>query len=137
MALWQSQMEDHTSDWLRVVPIFGLGHTMNAKTYRWISTRKKVDIGLGGGRDKPLHPADMLLYSWDEGLDVKYEAKCANIGYGFLPFSFFSLGKLEKDAITLLKQVRKFSMTQGIRARFVVHIFNRINFAITKGEGLS
>ncbi|GJZ11706.1 ankyrin repeat-containing protein ITN1-like protein [Tanacetum coccineum] len=25
MALWKSQMEDHISDWLRVVPIFGLG----------------------------------------------------------------------------------------------------------------
>ncbi|GKB65539.1 hypothetical protein Tco_0921725 [Tanacetum coccineum] len=69
--------------------------------------------------DKPLRNADMLLYSWDEGLDVcvdltgsssltqtrmvdfvpsramidaahhkrvKYEAKSADIGYGFLPF---------------------------------------------------
>ncbi|GJR01946.1 hypothetical protein Tco_0524930 [Tanacetum coccineum] len=34
MALWQSQKEDHTSDWLRVVPISGLGQTMNGKTYR-------------------------------------------------------------------------------------------------------
>ncbi|GJW28565.1 hypothetical protein Tco_0045440 [Tanacetum coccineum] len=31
---------------------------------------KEVDIGLDGGRDKPLHPADMLLYSWDGGLDI-------------------------------------------------------------------
>ncbi|GKB96502.1 hypothetical protein Tco_0982639, partial [Tanacetum coccineum] len=99
---------------------------------------KEVDIGLGGGRDKPLHPADMLLYSWDEGLNVcvdltgsspltqteminfvsgravieaaqckrvKYEAKCADIRYGFLPFSFSSFGELEKDAITLLKRI--------------------------------
>ncbi|GKD76945.1 hypothetical protein Tco_1339566, partial [Tanacetum coccineum] len=29
-----------------------------------------VDIGLDGGRDKPLRPTDMLLYSWDKGLDV-------------------------------------------------------------------
>nr|GFA20409.1 ABC transporter A family member 9-like [Tanacetum cinerariifolium]GFA25057.1 ABC transporter A family member 9-like [Tanacetum cinerariifolium] len=35
-----------------------------------ISAGKKVDIGLDGGRDKPLRPTDMLLYSWDEGLDV-------------------------------------------------------------------
>ncbi|GKA36384.1 hypothetical protein Tco_0722875 [Tanacetum coccineum] len=34
MALWKSQMEEHTSDWLRVVPIFGLGQTMNGRTYR-------------------------------------------------------------------------------------------------------
>ncbi|GKC58799.1 hypothetical protein Tco_1086397 [Tanacetum coccineum] len=93
-----------------------------------ISAGKEVDIGLGGGCDKPLSPADMLLYSWDEGLDVcvdlipltqsgmvyfvpgralidathckrvKYEAKCADIGYSFLPFSFSSLGELDKDA---------------------------------------
>ncbi|GJY94510.1 hypothetical protein Tco_0510871 [Tanacetum coccineum] len=84
-----------------------------------VPTGKEVDIGLDGGRDKPLRPADMLLYSWGEGLDVcvdltgsspltqtgmidfipgravidvaqrkrgKYMAKCAAIGYGFLPF---------------------------------------------------
>ncbi|GJX46239.1 hypothetical protein Tco_0271429 [Tanacetum coccineum] len=101
-----------------------------------ISAGKDVDIGLGGGCDKPLRLVDMLLYSWDEELDVcvdltgsshltqtgmvdfvlgcmvidaahrkrvKYEAKCANIGYAFLPFSFSSLGELEKDAVTLLK----------------------------------
>ncbi|GKF83780.1 hypothetical protein Tco_0248678, partial [Tanacetum coccineum] len=67
---------------------------------------------------------------------VKYEAKCANIGYGFLPFSFSSLGELEKDAVTLLKRIRKFSVTQDIGARAAIHIFNRISFAIAKG-GLS
>ena len=36
MALWRSQNEDHTSDWLREVPISGLGQTMNAKTYRCV-----------------------------------------------------------------------------------------------------
>ncbi|GKE67118.1 hypothetical protein Tco_1521279 [Tanacetum coccineum] len=30
----------------------------------------KVDIGLGGECDKSLHPADVLLYSWDVGRDV-------------------------------------------------------------------
>nr|GEU99697.1 hypothetical protein [Tanacetum cinerariifolium] len=35
-----------------------------------ISVRKKVNIGLDGGSDKPLRPADMLLYSRDGGLDV-------------------------------------------------------------------
>ncbi|GJW74528.1 hypothetical protein Tco_0133898 [Tanacetum coccineum] len=133
-----------------------------------ISTRKEIDIRLGGGCDKPLRHADMLLYPWDEVLDVcvdlkgfspltqtrmvdfvpgrvvidathrkrvKYEAKCANIGYGFLSFSFSSLGELENDAVTLLKRVRKFSVTQDIGARVVVHIFNRIIFAITKKGG--
>ncbi|GJX17489.1 hypothetical protein Tco_0218321, partial [Tanacetum coccineum] len=128
MALWKSQMEDHTPDWLMVVPISGLGQTMNGRTYpcvlcyrlgvllfsvlkscsacsrvfvadiygdhvvscagivgikhrhnivrdtlvdigfrSGISAGKEVDIGLGGGRDKPLRPVDMLLYSWDGG----------------------------------------------------------------------
>ncbi|GJT78801.1 hypothetical protein Tco_1045526 [Tanacetum coccineum] len=31
---------------------------------------KEVDIGLSDGLDKPLRPVDMLLYSWDKGLDV-------------------------------------------------------------------
>ncbi|GKC56002.1 hypothetical protein Tco_1083600, partial [Tanacetum coccineum] len=31
---------------------------------------KEVDIGLDEGHDKKLRPADMLLYSWDGGLDV-------------------------------------------------------------------
>ncbi|GJY61725.1 reverse transcriptase domain-containing protein [Tanacetum coccineum] len=154
MALWQSQMEDHTSDWLRVVPISGLGQTMNDHAiscagiigikhrhnvvrdtlvgiYFWsgISAGKEVDIGLGGGREKPIPPADMLLYSWDRGLivcvdligsspltqtgltdflpdravvdaahrkRVKYEAKYADIGYGFLPSHSLLLGNLRR-----------------------------------------
>ncbi|GJZ67283.1 reverse transcriptase domain-containing protein [Tanacetum coccineum] len=229
MALWTSQREDHTSDWLKTVPIFGLGQTMNGKTYRCvlcyrlgiplfsgskpcsacsrvftgdiygdhavscggiigikhrhnvvrdtlvdicyrsgISAGKEVDIGLDGGRDKPLRPADILLYSWDGGLDVcldltgpspltqigmidfipsravivaaqrkrgKYMDMCAAIGYGFLPFSFLSLGQLEADAVTLLKRIRKFSITQDIGAHAAIHIFNRISFAIAKGVG--
>ncbi|GKD10609.1 hypothetical protein Tco_1190294, partial [Tanacetum coccineum] len=65
----------------------------------------------------------------------KYMAKCAAIGYGFLPFSFTSLGELEVDAVTLLKRTRKFFMAQDIGARAAVHIFNRISFAIAKGVG--
>ncbi|GKC64104.1 hypothetical protein Tco_1096702 [Tanacetum coccineum] len=99
---------------------------------------KEVDIGLDGGCDKPLRPTNILLYSWDGGLDVcvdltgsspltqtgmvdfapdravidaahrkhgKYMAKCAAIGYEFLPFSFSSLGELEADYVTLLKRI--------------------------------
>ncbi|GKC00702.1 hypothetical protein Tco_0986838, partial [Tanacetum coccineum] len=133
-----------------------------------ISAGKEVDIGLGGGCDKALRPADMLLYSWDGGLDVcvdltgsspltqtgmadfipgrglidaaqckrgKYMAKCATIGYEFLPFSFSSLGELEADAVTLLKRIQKFSMAQDIGVRVATHIFNRISFVIAKGVG--
>nr|GEY23328.1 hypothetical protein [Tanacetum cinerariifolium] len=38
---------------------------------------------------------------------VKNEVKCANIGYGFLPFAFSSFRELEKDDIALLKRTRK------------------------------
>ncbi|GKC99132.1 hypothetical protein Tco_1169407, partial [Tanacetum coccineum] len=65
----------------------------------------------------------------------KYMDKCATIGYGFLPFSFSSLGELEADAVTLLKRIRKFSMTQDIGARVAIHNFNMISFAIAKGVG--
>ncbi|GJV59090.1 hypothetical protein Tco_1465190 [Tanacetum coccineum] len=65
----------------------------------------------------------------------KYMAKCAAIGYGFLSFSFSSLGELKADAVTLLKRIRKFSMAQDIGARVAVHIFNRIIFAIAKRWG--
>ncbi|GKD66752.1 hypothetical protein Tco_1308860 [Tanacetum coccineum] len=63
----------------------------------------------------------------------KYMAKCAAIVYGFLPFSFSSLGELEADVVTLLKRIQKFSMAQDIGARATIHIFNRISFAIAKG----
>nr|GEX02153.1 hypothetical protein [Tanacetum cinerariifolium] len=83
----------------------------------------------------------------------KYMDKYAAIGYGFLLFpfsslgelepdadmSFFSflssLGELEADAVTLLKWIQKFSMTQDIEARALVHVFNMISFAIAKKCG--
>ncbi|GJT20022.1 putative reverse transcriptase domain-containing protein [Tanacetum coccineum] len=194
IALWQAQSEDHTfrlDKRLRVgfmlgifigdhvvscAGIIGIKHRHNMVRdtlvdicFRsGISAGKEVDIGLEEGHDKKLRPADMLLYSWDGGLDVcvdltgsspltqtrmsdfapgravtdaahrkrgKYMAKCADIGYGFLPFSFSSLGELETDAVTLLKRVRNFSMAQDIGARAAGHIFNRIGFSIAKGVG--
>ncbi|GJX37316.1 hypothetical protein Tco_0250619, partial [Tanacetum coccineum] len=116
--------------------------TLTDICYRFgISFGKEVNIGLGRERDKSLRPVDVLLYSWDVGRNaaqrkrVKYEAKCADIGYDFLPFSFSSFGELEKDAVTLLKRIQKFSMAQDIGARADVHIFNRISFSITEGVG--
>ncbi|GJT68044.1 putative reverse transcriptase domain-containing protein [Tanacetum coccineum] len=165
MALWQSQMEDHTSDWLRVVPISGLGQTTIGDIYgdhavscagivgikhrHNVVRNTLVDIcyrsgisSVGGERNKSLLPADVLLYSWDVRRDVlaeatqrkrvKYEAKCADIRYDFLPFLFSSFGELEKDAVTLLKRIQKFSKAQDIGARAAVHIFNRISFSIAK-----
>nr|GEW16036.1 hypothetical protein [Tanacetum cinerariifolium] len=100
-----------------------------------ISDCKEVDIGIDGGHDKPRRLEDMLLYSWDGGLDVcvnltgsspltqtglavfvpgravsdalhrKHVKYCADIGYDFLLFSFSLFGKLEKDAVALLKRI--------------------------------
>nr|GEW09322.1 hypothetical protein [Tanacetum cinerariifolium] len=67
-----------------------------------------------------------------QGKHVKYEAKCANIGYDFLPFPFSSLGELEEDVFTLLKRIQKFSTVQDFGARVVVHIFNMIGFTVAK-----
>nr|GEZ24782.1 hypothetical protein [Tanacetum cinerariifolium] len=203
MALWQSQMEDHTSDWLRAVPISGLGQTMNGRTYRCvlcyrlgvplfsvtkpcltcskvfmgdiygdrallcagivgikhqhnvvrdtlvnicyrygISSGKEVDIGLGGERDKSLRPADVLLYSWDGRSDVCVDltglSPLTQTGMvDFMPGRVVleAAQQLEKDAVTLLKRIRKFSVAQDIGARAAIHIFSRISFAIAKGVG--
>ncbi|KNA03701.1 hypothetical protein SOVF_206410, partial [Spinacia oleracea] len=65
----------------------------------------------------------------------EYEARCRAIGYGFLPFSFSSLGELDKDAVALLKRIQKFSRAHDIEARAAAHIFTRIGFAIARGVG--
>ncbi|GJX93845.1 putative reverse transcriptase domain-containing protein [Tanacetum coccineum] len=190
MALWKSQMEDHTSDWLRVVSISGLGHTMNGRTYRYMlcyrlgvplfpvlkpcSACSRVFMGDIYGdhavscagivgikhrhnvvRDtlvdicfrseisagsSPLTQTGMVDFVPGHAVieaaqrkRVKYEAKCADIGYSFLPFSFSFLGELEKDAVTLLKRIRKFPVAQDIETRNAIHIFSRIDFSIARG----
>ncbi|GJY24913.1 hypothetical protein Tco_0136217 [Tanacetum coccineum] len=101
-----------------------------------ISAGKEVDIRLDGGCDKALRPADMLLYSWDGGLDV-----CVDLT-GSSPLTRTGMAdfvpgraaidaaqrKREANAVTLLKRIRKFCMAQDIRARAAIHIFNRISF---------
>ncbi|GKD56471.1 putative reverse transcriptase domain-containing protein, partial [Tanacetum coccineum] len=106
-----------------------------------ISAGNEVDIGLDGARDKPLRPLDMVLYSWDGGLDVCVDltgsSPLTQTGMvDFVPGRAVidaAQRKREADAVTLLKRIRKFSMAQDIGARVVVHIFNRISFAIAKG----
>nr|GEX77855.1 E3 ubiquitin-protein ligase RFWD3-like [Tanacetum cinerariifolium] len=66
-----------------------------------------------------VHALEECVYAIEESLQqvntgtrkrAKYMAKCAGIGYGFLPLSFLSSKELEADAVTLLKWIRKFSM---------------------------
>ncbi|GKE11358.1 hypothetical protein Tco_1414909, partial [Tanacetum coccineum] len=104
---------------------------------------KEVDIGLDGRRDKPLRPADMLLYSWDGGLgvcvDLTGSSPLTQTGMvDFVPGRAVidvAQSKREVGAVTLLKRIQKFTMAQDIGARVAVHIFNRISFAIAKGVG--
>ncbi|GJX24066.1 hypothetical protein Tco_0228511 [Tanacetum coccineum] len=103
-----------------------------------ISATKEVDIGHSGGYDKPLRPVDILLYSWDEGLDV-----CVDLTgssplmqtrmVDFVPGRAEIDATHQKNAVSILKRIRKFSVTQDIGARAAVHIFNKISFAIAKG----
>ncbi|GJU40104.1 ABC transporter A family member 9-like protein [Tanacetum coccineum] len=95
------------------------------------------------GRNKPLHPADMLLYSWDKGLDVYVDltgsSPFTQIGMvDFVPGQAVidvAQRKRKANAVILLKWIRKFSMAQDIGARATVYIFNMISFAIAKGVG--
>ncbi|GJY49654.1 hypothetical protein Tco_0439610, partial [Tanacetum coccineum] len=103
-----------------------------------ISAGKEVDIGLGGGRDKALRPANILLYSWDGGLDVCVDLTGSSslTQTGMADFvSGRVVTEAAQHAMTLLKRIRKFSMAQDIGARAAVHIFNRISFSIAKGVG--
>ncbi|GKA75300.1 probable mitochondrial adenine nucleotide transporter BTL3 [Tanacetum coccineum] len=99
-----------------------------AQLAQGISAGKEVDIGLDGGRDKPLRPADMLLYSWDGGFDIYVDLTCSSplTQTGMIDF-VQGHAELEKDAVILLKRIRKFSMTQDIGARTAIHIFISLN----------
>ncbi|GJW10091.1 hypothetical protein Tco_1575918 [Tanacetum coccineum] len=96
-----------------------------------ISVGKEVDIGLGGGREKPLRSADMLLYSWDGWFDI-----CVDL-IGSSPLTqdmmIDFLPGHARDAVTLLKWIQMFSVTQDIDARTAVHISSRISFSIVRG----
>ncbi|GKE13385.1 hypothetical protein Tco_1416936, partial [Tanacetum coccineum] len=62
---------------------------------------------------------------------VKYEVKCADIGYGFLPFSFSSFGELEKNAVALLKRMASW-VALGF---FPEHLRVRILFLLSATVG--
>ncbi|GJX08083.1 hypothetical protein Tco_0196015 [Tanacetum coccineum] len=146
MALWTFQREDHTSDWLRTVPISGLGQTMNACS--------RVFVGHIYG-DHAVSCAEIIGIKHrhnvvrDNLVNICYRSRISVDLTGSSPLTQTEMvdfvhgravidvaqRKREADAVTLLKRIRKFSMTRDIGARAAVHIFNRINFAIAKGVG--
>ncbi|GKF25743.1 hypothetical protein Tco_0081637, partial [Tanacetum coccineum] len=96
-----------------------------------ISVGKEVDIRLCGGQDKSLRPADMLLYTRDKGIDVYVDLTGSSplTQTGIVDF----VSGCAKDAVTLLKRIRRISMTHDIEACATDHIYNKIGFAIAKG----
>nr|GEW45719.1 hypothetical protein [Tanacetum cinerariifolium] len=74
MALCTSQREDHTCDWLRTVPISGLGQTMNDKTYHCVLCYR-LGIPLFSGA-KPCS-ACSKVFAWDNSRD--HAVSCAGI----------------------------------------------------------
>ncbi|GJT47913.1 hypothetical protein Tco_1280974 [Tanacetum coccineum] len=102
-------MGDHTFDWLRAVPIsgfllFSISKLCSTCSMVFAGDIYRDHVASCAGRDKPLRPADMLLYSWNKGLDV-----CVNLT-GSPPLTQtgmndFAPGReLKEDAITLLKR---------------------------------
>ncbi|GKA47394.1 hypothetical protein Tco_0740277 [Tanacetum coccineum] len=117
----------------------------------WISAVKEVDIGLDGGCDKPLRLADMLLYSWEGGLDVCvdltgsspltqtemdnfvpgcaviHDAQCKRVKYmpicAAIGYGFLPF------SFSFLGELEE---DADIGAHVDVHIFNMISFAIDK-----
>ncbi|GJT03554.1 hypothetical protein Tco_0824723 [Tanacetum coccineum] len=71
---------------------------------------------------------DFLDYPRWEKLSKEMSSK-------ILPSRDGSRSELEDDAVSLLKQFRKFFMAQDIGARAAIHIFNMIGFSIAKGVG--
>ncbi|GKF97776.1 hypothetical protein Tco_0293597 [Tanacetum coccineum] len=63
---------------------------------------------------------DRVMIDATQRKRVKYEAKCAIIRYGFLPFSFSFLEEIKGDEVTLLKRIRMFFVAQDIGARHAV-----------------
>nr|GEY65835.1 hypothetical protein [Tanacetum cinerariifolium] len=77
----------------------------------------------------------MLLYSWNEGLDVCVDlpgsSPLTQTGIAnFVPGRAVIDVAHQKDAVTLLKRIRKFSVAQEIEARAAIHIFNMIADAL-------
>ncbi|GKE84743.1 hypothetical protein Tco_1558485, partial [Tanacetum coccineum] len=90
----------------------------------WISADRALDVCVDMTGSSPLTQTEMADFVPGHAVidaaqckRVKYMAKCAAIGYKFLPFSFSSLGELKDDTVTLLKRIQKFSMAQDIGAR--------------------
>nr|GEW68088.1 hypothetical protein [Tanacetum cinerariifolium] len=99
---------------------------------------KEVDIGLDRGRDKPLCPTDMLVYSWDEGLDLYVGLTCSSPLTRSSPLTQTRLADFAPpycavSDTTHRKRVKYKVKCGDIEAHAAIHIFNRINFAISKG----
>ncbi|GKE06160.1 hypothetical protein Tco_1398178 [Tanacetum coccineum] len=124
LSLLQGLYEDHA---VSCAGIVGIKHRHNVVRDTLVDICYRSGISYGNEVDNYYNSRSLataifshvLLYSWDCGRDV-----CVD------------LTELEKDAVTLLKRIRKFSVAQDIEARAAIHIFSRVSFAIAKGMGV-
>ncbi|GJW48455.1 reverse transcriptase domain-containing protein [Tanacetum coccineum] len=158
MALWQSQKEDHTLDWLRMVPISGLGQTMNGKTYRSVLCYR-----LGVPLFSVSKPCSACSRVFIEDIYGDHAISCAgiigikhrhNMVRDTLVDICFRLGILAGlDVCVDLTRSSPLTQTgmsdfspgravtnaaqrkRDIGARVASHIFNRTGFSIAKGVG--
>ncbi|GKC39775.1 hypothetical protein Tco_1052159, partial [Tanacetum coccineum] len=90
---------------------------------------------------KPLRPTDMLLYSWDGGLDVCVDLTSSSPltqtrMINFSPGQAVIEAAQRKRVSDFTKADPKILRDSRHWARAVVHIFNRIGFAIDRGVGV-
>ncbi|GKB56255.1 hypothetical protein Tco_0912441 [Tanacetum coccineum] len=138
----------------------GIVNQVELKLLLRISAGKEVDIGLDGGVTNHYvqqqicyftHRMEDLMYAvtllkqiWKFSMAQDIGAGAAiNIfnsissviakGVGAQIVYRLSFNLLEKDVVTLLKWIQKFSMAQDIGAHAAIYIFSRISFSIAKG----
>ncbi|GJW19176.1 hypothetical protein Tco_0026612 [Tanacetum coccineum] len=95
----------------------------------WSLAGKEVDIGLGGGCDKLLRPADLLLYSWDERLDV-----CVNLTWS-LPLTHTDMVDFVPDLTVIDATHRKRVKYEARHQIWFSHLFIFFAWGIREGCG--
>ncbi|GJY65029.1 hypothetical protein Tco_0466489 [Tanacetum coccineum] len=90
--------------------IIGIKHRHNVVRDTLVDIYFRAYVCVDLTRSSPLTQTEMADFVAGRAMTdaahrkrVKYETKCSDIAYGFLPFLFSSLGELEKDVMALLK----------------------------------
>jgi hypothetical protein len=65
----------------------------------------------------------------------KYDAKCEENGYNFIPFAFSTFRELGEDAHDLLASIDSFFVSNSGSTKSRAYTFHRLAFCIQKGVG--